>query len=147
MKERILTSDVFFKNFFNTLEDFNLFHPFRPDTKLEYPVDIYEEENLGLVIEVACVGIHPQNPNLKVETEGDIIRITYNKSKEEDEKTTKIIQKGITRRSFDLGYKISPRFNLDEATVYLKNGLLTIHIPLSEQSKPKVLPINKDIFN
>ena len=48
---------------------------------------------------------------------------------------------GIRRSSFDLGWKISRRFNLSDIKAEMKNGLLTLSVPYSEESKPKSIKI------
>ena len=102
--------------------------------------DIYENKN-GLHFEVACTGLSKED--IEINIEGDILKVSYqkieNKSYDLDEHN--YIQKGIARRSFNLGYKIASRFNLSEANAEMKNGLLVISIPLSEEAKPKSLKI------
>jgi len=45
------------------------------------------------------------------------------------------------KKSFDLGYKISPKYNLTKISAEMENGLLNLHIPISEESKPKSIKI------
>jgi HSP20 family molecular chaperone IbpA len=51
------------------------------------------------------------------------------------------IYHGLSRKSFDLGYKISPKFNLAKVNAEMENGLLKLHIPISEESKTKTIKI------
>jgi HSP20 family molecular chaperone IbpA len=74
----------------------------------------------------------------------DVLKISYNKS--EDDKCCDIddcnyLHKGIARRSFNLGYKIAPKFKLVAAEAEMKNGLLKISVPFAEEAKPKALKI------
>ena len=128
--------DILVKNFF---EEDSKFFP-ASETKSPHPVDIYENKN-GLHFEVACTGLSKED--IEINIEGDILKVSYqkieNKSYDLDEHN--YIQKGIARRSFNLGYKIASRFNLSEANAEMKNGLLVISIPLSEEAKPKSLKI------
>jgi HSP20 family protein len=128
--------DILVKNFF---EADSKFFP-ASETKSPHPVDIYENKN-GLHFEVACTGLSKED--IEINIEGDILKVSYqkieNKSYDLDEHN--YIQKGIARRSFNLGYKIASRFNLSEANAEMKNGLLVISIPLSEEAKPKSLKI------
>ena len=128
--------DILVKNFF---EADSKFFP-ASETKSPHPVDIYENKN-GLHFEVACTGLSKED--IEINIEGDILKVSYqkieNKSYDLDEHN--YIQKGIARRSFNLCYKISSRFNLSEANAEMKNGLLVISIPLSEEAKPKSLKI------
>lgn len=125
--------DVLVRNFFNN--DFG-FVP-AGETKIGHPVDIYEDKE-GLHIEVACTGLAKEDVNINIE--GDILRISYDKNAENvDDKN--YYSRGIAKRSFNLGYKIAQRFDLGVAEAKMENGLLTIHIPFTKESKPKSLKI------
>ncbi len=126
--------DVLFKNFFN---NDSFFSP-AVETKISHPVDIYETKD-GLHFEIACTGLSKEDVNINIE--GDILRVTYEKDGENENDVTNYIHKGIARRSFNLGYKISSRFDLQNADAQMNNGLLTISIPFAEQAKPKALAI------
>lgn len=126
--------DVLFKNFFN---NDSFFAP-ALETKITHPVDIYETKE-GLHFEIACTGLSKEDVNINIE--GDILRVTYEKDGENEIDVTNFIHKGIARRSFNLGYKVSSRFDLQNADAQMDNGLLLISIPFAEQAKPKVLAI------
>ena len=126
--------DVLFKNFFN---NDSFFAP-ALETKISHPVDIYETQD-GLHFEIACTGLSKED--VKINIEGDILRVTYEKDGESEIDVTNFIHKGIARRSFNLGYKVSSRFDLQNADAQMINGLLTISIPFAEQAKPKALAI------
>ena len=126
--------DVLFKNFFN---NDSFFAP-ALETKISHPVDIYETKE-GLHFEIACTGLSKEDVNINIE--GDILRITYEKYGENEIDVTNYIHKGIARRSFNLGYKISSRFDLQNGDAQMDNGLLLISIPFAEQAKPKALAI------
>ena len=126
--------DVLFKNFFN---NDSFFAP-ALETKISHPVDIYETQD-GLHFEIACTGLSKKDVNINIE--GDILRVIYEKDGEDENDVTNFIHKGIARRSFNLGYKVSSRFDLQSADAQMNNGLLTISIPFAEQAKPKVLAI------
>lgn len=126
--------DVLFKNFFN---NDSFFAP-ALDTKISHPVDIYETQD-GLHFEIACTGLSKED--VKINIEGDILRVTYEKDGDNEIDVTNYIHKGIARRSFNLGYKVSSRFDLQNADAQMNNGLLTISIPFAEQAKPKALAI------
>lgn len=126
--------DILFKNFFNN-ESF-----FSPviDTKIGHPVDIYENEK-GLHFEVAGTGLTKEDITISIES--DILRISYKKPDEKNDEVT-YYHKGISRKSFNLGYRIpSSKFDLDAAEASMEHGLLTINIPLAEEAKPKTLNI------
>jgi HSP20 family protein len=130
--------DVLFKNFFNN-ESF-----FAPviDTRIGHPVDIYENEN-GLHFEIAGTGL--TKDDIKISIEGDVLRVSYDKN--EDDKCCEVndckyYHRGISRKSFNLGYRIPlSKYNLSNAEAAMENGLLTIDIPIADEAKPKTLTI------
>jgi HSP20 family protein len=132
------TFDVLFKNFFNN-ESF-----FAPviDTRIGHPVDIYENEN-GLHFEIAGTGL--TKDDIKISIEGDVLRVSYDKN--EDDKCCEVndckyYHRGISRKSFNLGYRIPlSKYNLSNAEAAMENGLLTIDIPIADEAKPKTLTI------
>ena len=124
--------DILVRNFF---QDAGAYRPLA-ESKLPHPLDIYERDN-GLGIDIACTGI--SKDDIEILIEGNIIRVNYNKSKEED--LGEYIHKGIAKRSFNLGWKIDSKFDLSKATAEFKNGLLQIIIPYSKGSQPKTLAI------
>ena len=126
--------DVLFKNFFN---NDSFFAP-ALETKISHPVDIYETQD-GLHFEIACTGLSKEDVSINIE--GDILRVIYEKDGDNEIDVTNFIHKGIARRSFNLGYKVSSRFDLQNADAQMNNGLLLISIPFAEQAKPKALAI------
>ena len=129
--------DLLFKDFFKS--DLN----FQPaiEAKITHPVDIYENKN-GLHFEVACTSLTKED--IEINIEGDVLKIIYNKPQDEsccETNDCNYIHKGIARRSFNLGYKITPKFNLTKAFAEMKNGLLKISVPFADESKPKTLQI------
>ena len=128
--------DLLFKNFF----DQNSFFSPVLDSKLNHPVDIYENEN-DLAIEIAAVGLNEKD--IKIDIEDDnILKVSYNKeeieeNKNEDKCKCQYHHKGIAKRSFNFGWKIGDLFKLEDAKANMENGLLTISIPKAEQ-KPKI---------
>ena len=124
--------DILVRNFF---KDAGHFRPIQ-ESKLPHPVDIYERDN-GLGIDIACTGI--SKDDIEILIEGNIIRVNYNKPDEED--LGEFIYKGIAKRSFNLGWKIDSKFNLNKADANFENGLLKITIPFSKGSELKTLKI------
>jgi len=106
------------------------------ETKSPHPVDIFENDS-GLHFEIACTGL--DKDEVAINIEGDILRVSH--TKEEDNSLVGYIYKGIAKRSFNLGYKISSKFNLTRAEAEMKNGLLKVYIPFAEEAKPKSLKI------
>ena len=127
--------DVLFKNFFN---NDTFFSPVI-DSRIGHPVDIYEDEK-GLHFEVAGTGLTKED--IKISIEGDVLKISHDKESPEISNERNYYHRGISRKSFDLGYRIPlTKFNLAEAEAGMENGLLTIYIPIAEEAKPKTLNI------
>lgn len=129
--------DVLVKNFFDSSATFEA--PSRPT--VTHPIDVFEDEN-GLTLEVACTGIDKKD--VKINIEGDILRLSYDKGKPQpkpEENGVRYYHTGIKKSNFNLGWKISRRFNLAKASAEMVNGLLIIEIPYSTESKPKSITI------
>jgi len=124
--------DIVWKNFLNSNSTFNTFQE-----KINYPVDIYETET-GLRFELAVVGLDKTDIDILVES--DILRITHDKQITEGIEKS-YLQRGITRRSFDLAWKIASKFNLVKLDAKLDKGLLIIDIPYAEEKAPKKVTI------
>lgn len=125
--------DILFRNFFNSEDQF------APalNSKQPHPLNIYYNDE-GLHFEVACTGLIKED--LDISVEGDLLKISYKKPKE-DLDLSGYIYHGLSKKSFDLGYKISPKYNLSKVSAEMENGLLKLHIPISEESKPKSIKI------
>jgi HSP20 family protein len=123
--------DLLWKNLFEEEPRFNTLVD-----KINYPVDIYEEED-GITFELAVVGI--EKDDLEIQVQGENLRITY--SRPESEKERYYIYKGIARRSFDLAWKVSSKFNLSKLEASMEKGLLKIYVPITEDKKPKLIEI------
>jgi HSP20 family molecular chaperone IbpA len=124
--------DIVWKNFFDTNSNFNTINQ-----KISYPVDIYETEK-GLRFELAVVGL--TESDLDIQVEGDTLRVKYENSKI-DELKIRYLQRGITRRSFDLAWKVASKFELSKLNAKMDKGLLIIDIPYSESKAPKKISI------
>jgi|TARA_B100001057_G_scaffold487986_1_gene571569 HSP20 family molecular chaperone IbpA len=133
LERHISPFDILFRNLFNAESQF------QPalNSKQPHPVNIFYDDK-GLHFEVACTGLTKKD--VEIDIEGDILKISYNKPKEEvfHEGT---IYNGLSKKSFDLGYKIAPKFDLSITEAELANGLLAIFIPLAEDAKPKSIKI------
>ena len=125
--------DILFRNHFNAD---STFQP-ASDTKQSHPLNIFFDDE-GLHFEVACTGLTKKDVILDIE--GDILKISYKKPEDESfhEGT---IHRGLSKKSFDLRYKIAPKFDLSKTDAVLENGLLDIFIPLAEEAKPKSIKI------
>ena len=125
--------DILFRNLFNAEEQFSpALHSKQP-----HPVNIYYDKK-GLHFEVACTGLTKKEVILDIE--GDLLIISYKKT-QDDEFHSGSIYNGLSKKSFNLGYKIAPKFDLSVTEAEMANGLLKIFIPLAEDAKPKSVKI------
>jgi HSP20 family protein len=126
--------DLLFKDFFRS--ELN----FQPaiEAKITHPVDIFETKH-GLHFEVACTGLSKEDIDLNIE--GDILKISYQRFEKKEYEDRTYIHQGVAKRSFNLGYKITSKFDLSQAEAMMENGLLAIRIPYAEEAKPKALKI------
>ena len=124
--------DILIKDFFNQDTEFRPAH----QTKINHPVDIYEADD-GLNIDIACVGLTKKDIELTVE--GDILKVEYSRDKSKKDET--YVHRNIAKRSFNLGWRISRRFNLAKLEAKLELGLLHLFAPLTEDNKPKTVTI------
>jgi HSP20 family molecular chaperone IbpA len=126
--------DVLFRNLF---ENESYFNPLI-DSKSPHPIDLYEDQD-GLHFEVACTGLTKED--LLIDIEGDVLKIIYNKPKELDKDDRSYQLKSIARRSFNLAYRIAPKYNLTLSNATMDKGLLKIDIPFAETTISKRLLI------
>jgi HSP20 family molecular chaperone IbpA len=126
--------DILVRNFF---QDAGTYLPLA-ETKVPHPVDIYTNEH-GLVFEIACTGISKQE--LKIETQDNILKVIYDKQKEEQTEEIEYIHRGIAKRSFNLGWRVDSKFDLKKIIAKYENGLLTIGVPFAKGSEVKLIDI------
>jgi len=128
--------EVLYKNFFDLRTNFT------PITKeLDYPVDIYEKNN-NLIFDMAVVGLNEDDIDIKIE-HGNMLRVSYLTKESHEDSTIKYLHKSIARRKFNLGWKISSKYDLTKLAASMNKGLLTITIPFSKEAEPIKININK----
>ena len=126
--------DLLFRNLFKAD---GVFQPTTFESKQSHPLDIYYDDE-GLHFEVACTGLTKKD--IQLEIDGDLLKIIYDKPTEEEDYTG-YIYKGLSKRSFNLGYKVAAKFELDKLEAKMKNGLLHLFIPVAESKKAKIIII------
>lgn len=132
--------DVLFKNALKTDFPFqNLGHEF----KTGYPVDIYYENletDPTLNFEFALPGVDPTDVEITKTKDGEL-HVKYETKRHDASSNRDYYSRSISKRNFDLIWKIPKRFDLDKMTAKFKNGLLTISIPRSQNSIPETVTI------
>lgn len=105
------------------------------DKNVNHPCSLIEDEK-GLIIEIAVVGIDKKDINILVDSE--TLRVSYKKEEKEEEK---YIHNTIKKSSFDIAWKLSTKYNLSEMEANVDKGLLILNIPFSKENKPKRIEI------
>ena len=126
--------DILVRNFLQKTHNYQTL----AESKLPHPVDIFEVEK-GLALDIACTGI-PKD-DIEILIEGNTIKINYNRPIPENGEI-QYIHKGIAKRSFNLGWKIDSRFDLQKAAAEFINGLLHVTIPFAKGKETKTLKIS-----
>lgn len=126
--------DILFADFFN--KSFN----FTPlvDHSVPHPVDVSTTKD-GLFFEIACTGIPKEH--ITVTTEDSVLRIEYKKPKSETEDSPKYLYQGLKKGSFNLGWKITSKYDLKKVKASFTNGLLQITVPLAKSAEPKTITV------
>ncbi len=136
--ERMFSTDLLFKNFFNSNTEFNSFIEAKPD----YPVDIFTQDDT-LCFDIACVGLEKDDIHITIES--NTLKVTYKKPNVESNPSSVVapvvLHRGIARRSFNMGWKISAEYDLSKLDATMTNGLLQITVPKSAAAKTKVITI------
>jgi len=127
--------DLLFRNLFKAD---GAFQPTTFENKQPHPLDIYYDKD-GLHFDIACTGLTKKD--IKLEIDGDLLKIIYDKSTEEVEDYSNYIYKGLAKRSFNLGYKVAAKFELELLQASMEDGLLHLFVPISESKKPKSIKI------
>lgn len=114
-----------------------------PQTSKNYPPhNIIREDDSTLRIEVAVAGIDPEAIVVERLPSDNQLRIKYNKPKEENEVT--YISHGISSRSFDLKFALSPQYQWTVKEAKSHNGILSVVLrgELPPEQRPEVIKIN-----
>jgi len=124
---------------------FSLTDTWKPVTfaeSISYPLNLYEDTSKdgGLVIELACVGV--EQDRLEITTKGDTLTMKYLKPDDDnDDDSRRWLKRSIVQRSFNIGYRVSSKYDISKIEASLDNGLLRVFIPFTEKSKPKTVKL------
>lgn len=104
------------------------------------PVNIHEN-NEGFHIEMNAAGL--QKSDFKIQTEKNLLTISYEKKEEAEQKTYKTIKKEFGMKSFKRSFTLNENVNTDGIQAKYENGILQIFIPKKEEVKimPKQIEI------
>jgi HSP20 family molecular chaperone IbpA len=102
------------------------------------PMDIYEDSE-GLHIELAVVGSKKEDVNIEIK-DGYILTISKECNTEKSKDREYIISR-LRRGNFNVSLQIANKFDLGSTKSIMKNGLLSINIPIKPGSQPRKLEI------
>ena len=134
LQDRLFPTDLLFRNFFDTNTTFQSYTENKPN----YPVDIFTTDE-GLAFNIAAVGIDKKE--IEIETTDNTLKVIYEKSQDDAPSEQDYIHRGIARRAFNLGWKISPKCDISKISATMDKGLLSIFIPFTKEATPKSVTI------
>ena len=100
----------------------------------------YIEEDGTSILEIATTGF--SKDEVKVEVEGDLLRISAEKEQKGNEKERRTVHQRIYQEDFEIKYKLSPKMDINSIKTKLENGILNISIAMKEEEKPIKKQIN-----
>lgn len=106
----------------------------------KYPRNDQWVDEDGLHINFALAGYSSED--IKITAVGNTISIENNKKLEESNAMQKgLIVRGIAKRNFSETIFVHSNFDVSRTYAEMKNGLLSISVPNSENNSPKEIPI------
>ena len=105
-----------------------------------YPVSNLKVDASGTFhLEIATSGFEKEE--IEIQRKGTRLIISGKKKDKEKKSELKAIWKNIAERDFELEYQCNDEVDLDKIDIKLKNGILSIAMPLKETQKPINLKI------
>ena len=101
-------------------------------------VDISETDG-KVMVKAELPGLDPKD--IDVEVSGDLLVLRGEKSKEEERKDERYYCRERYSGSFQRSFRLPTGVESDKVDAQFKNGVLTIEIPKSEESKQKKISI------
>lgn len=131
----------------NTLRGFDdIFSDFfkMPDTftnRRSPDINIYKNEN-SYFVEAELPGY--SDSEITVDIENGYLSIKGEKKKEESKEKQNIHREFYSQETFERRLKVGSEFDVEKTTAKMKNGVLTVELPLSEKAKPKSIKVKVD---
>lgn len=114
----------------------NLMDEFFPAPSAYYPPVNILENGQGFNIEMKVPGIKKEEINIQIEKGLLIISYQHNETKES--KSEKLIKKEFSNKSFKRTFSLDDKINAQAIDAKMDNGILTLSLPLKEDSvEPK----------
>lgn len=107
------------------------------------PCDLEIGEDKSLTYSFAVAGYDEED--IKIQYEDEHLVLSLASKKEEEESKKKFIQRKIKRGVGKFRYHVPlAKYDINKISVKLKNGILTVQIPVKEDQKPVEIAITKD---
>jgi len=134
-----IANDLLFADGFNSDFKYNILG----NCNVPYPTNVYSKDDT-LFIELSAIGLEQEE--IEIEMTDGTLNVSYNKEKlkSEPESKRQYFYRGLTRKAFNLSFKISRQWNTENINAKLEKGLLVISMPIHESSKPKSIKINSN---
>lgn len=114
-------------------------NPQSVERDVHVPLDIKSEDD-AYVIEMIVPGLEPEDLEIeiiknRIDIQGEFVR------EEEDEN---YLRKEIPTGSFHRVIRLSKMLKADESEANLEKGVLSLRVPLAEESLPRTIQVNKN---
>lgn len=104
------------------------------------PTNMYENADGGMVLEFAIAGY--KREEVSIQFEDDYLKLSMNPEKSQDD-GKKYLQHGIKSCKTESKYFIPAiKYDVSKAVANLKDGILSINIPVREDAKPRDIKID-----
>jgi len=97
----------------------------------------------GFYLSFALAGYSPDD--IYIEEKDNIINISSeNKEGRGNMVQQGMIIRGIAKRSFNIGFVISPEYNAKKASSKMVNGLLQVFVPINKDSESNIINVRSE---
>ena len=103
------------------------------------PVDVYEDEQ-GLRLKLEVPGIDERNLDVRIENNVLTIRGEGKFEKEEKEENFRRVERSYG--SFVRSFSLPTSVDTEKVSAEYKNGVLTLHLAMRAEAKPKQIKVN-----
>jgi len=125
--------DLLFSSVLNT----NTYHfKTMADVEIKYPVIDQRFNDDEQQIIIAATGA--SKDDFEIRLRDDILSVKRVNSGTSNPTKYKYVKNDISRKKFDIAFKIPKKWDVENLTVDLEKGELIITIPVKEESKPKI---------
>ncbi|MDX1689234.1 MAG: Hsp20/alpha crystallin family protein [Candidatus Promineifilaceae bacterium] len=106
-------------------------------------MDVSETDE-AYIVKVAVPGITPEELDITLTNNVLTIKGELESAEEQEEEGEVYHMRELRYGSFSRSLTLPERVNADDVEAHVENGILTVFIPKSEESKPKQIPVDSD---